>query len=70
MEDADQSIMSHGTPRNLPVTSKTAIPTNKIWYNGEWGISTRPCSDTVGRSREARIDPDAVSYPSRRKGIS
>jgi hypothetical protein len=63
MEDADQSPMSPGTTRNLPITSKTAIPTNKIWYNGEWGDSRWQDSllMLIGRSREARIDPDAVS---------
>jgi hypothetical protein len=37
MEEVDQGMITRDEPRNVPITSKTAIPTNKIWYNGEWG---------------------------------
>jgi hypothetical protein len=37
MEEVDQGMITGEEPRNVPITSKTAIPTNKIWYNGEWG---------------------------------
>ena len=33
--DEEASSSTQGIARQTPITSRTAIPTNKIWYNGE-----------------------------------